>query len=243
MPKNSVELREERATVIAEARKDWTDAEARDGGPTAEDQSKFDRAMDRADQILERAKRLERLETAEGDLDAPQERQGRPLDAEERERERAGEHAEGGKKAKRRAYRHWLTTGEVRTELREEERRARGAEFRDTVVSTDSKGGYLIIPTQISDDIVKVVEDLVFIRQLCTAAGSVTTVTDAKSLGIRKLTTHMADANWTTEVAAVTEDTTMALDRRDLTPNLVSKLALVSIRTLMLAADSEGLVN
>jgi predicted phage gp36 major capsid-like protein len=46
----------------------------------------------------------------------------------------------------------------------------------------------------------------------------VTTVTDAKSLGIRKRSADMADANWTTEVAAVTEDTTMAFGRRDLTP-------------------------
>jgi HK97 family phage major capsid protein len=80
--------------------------------------------------------------------------------------------------------------------------------MRDTIISTDAKGGYLITPTQISADIVSVIQDMVFIRQLCDAAGSVTTVTDAKKLGIRKRTAHMADADWTTEVAGVTEDTT-----------------------------------
>ena len=53
----------------------------------------------------------------------------------------------------------------------------------------------------------------------------------------------MADANWTTEVAAVTEDTTMAFDRRDLEPQLCSKLAKISIRTLLLSTDAENEVN
>lgn len=44
-----VELREERATIISEARKSWSEAEARQGGPTAADQEAFDKAMDKAD--------------------------------------------------------------------------------------------------------------------------------------------------------------------------------------------------
>jgi HK97 family phage major capsid protein len=76
-------------------------------------------------------------------------------------------------------------------------------------------------------------------RRLAT----ITQVTDAKKLGIRKMTTGMADANWTTEVAAVTEDTAMAFDRRDLEPYLLSKLAKISLRTLMLAADAESIVR
>src|SRR5262249_42415506 len=74
-------------------------------------------------------------------------------------------------------------------------------------------------------------------------AGAVITVTEAKKLGIRKKTVHMADANWTTEVAPVTEDTTMAFDRRDLEPQLCSKLAKASIRTLMLSTDAESIIN
>lgn len=243
MAKTSVELREERATVIAEARKSWEEAEARDGGPTEADKQAFDKAMDGADELLERAKRIERLEVASSDLDAPQDRQSRPLDSDERERRHDGQRGEAAEAAKRQAFRHWLKTGEARGELREERDRARSPEFRDTIISTDAKGGYLIAPTQISADIVSIIRDLVFIRALCEKAGSVTTVTDAKKLGIRKKTAHMADADWTTEVAGVTEDTTMAFGLRELEPQLVSKLAKVSVRTLLLSADAESEIN
>jgi HK97 family phage major capsid protein len=228
--KTSVEIREERATLVNEARKTLTEAEAREGGLAADDQAAFDRAMDGADALLRQAERLERLEQAEIGLDIPTERQSKPLDAERRDESRDDRQKLG-------AFRHWLKTGEVRNELRGEARAA--AEYRDTIISTDAKGGYLITPTQISSDIVRLIQDQVYIRRLCEAAGSVTTVTDAKALGIRKRTADMSDANWTTEVAAVTEDTTMAFGRRDLTPALVSKLAKVSIRTLLLSVDAE----
>lgn len=239
MATTAVEIREERATVIAEARKSWTEAEAREGGPTEEDKVNFDKAMDGADKLLERAKRLERLEVAEEDLDTPQGRASNPIDAEPRAGDQPNAKVVADKQ--RAAFRHFLRTGEVRQELTNEHRRAVGvlAENRDTIISTDAKGGYLITPVQISSDIVRVIQDLVFVRRLCEAAGAVTTVTEAKKLGIRKLTTHMADANWTTEVASVTEDTTMAFDRRDLEPYLMTKLSKVSIRTLMLSNDAE----
>lgn len=237
MAKTSVELREERATLINEARKKWDIAEARDGGPTQADQEEFDRALDASERMLQSAKRLERLETAEGDLDEPSSRSSRHLD-EGRSRD---EPPAGGGDRERQAFRHYLRSGEIRPELRADPRRI--AELRDTVVSTDSKGGYLITPVQISEDIVSVIRDTVFIRQLCEAAGSVTTVTDAKKLGIRKRTAHVSDADWTTEVQAVTEDTTGAFDRRDLEPQLMTKLAKISIRTLMLSKEAEKDVN
>ena len=221
---SSVELREKRATAINEAQTKWNEAEAREGGPTAEDKQAFDAAMDGADALLERIKRMERLETATSDLDAPTPRTSEPLHTETRDR-RTGELAtKESNHQKLLAFRHWLRTGEVRAELRTEQSRA--SEFRDTVISTPAKGGYLITPVQISADIVRLIQDQVFIRQLCQAAGAITTVTDAQKLGIRKRITDMSDANWTTEVAAVTEDTSMTFDRRDLEPQLCSKLAL-----------------
>lgn len=228
--KTSVELREERATLINEARKTHDDAEAREGGADAADVEAFDRAMGAAEKLKARIDRLERLEQAEVGLDTPSERRSKPLDGERRDESRDDRQKLG-------AFRHWLKTGEVRNELRGEARAA--AEYRDTIISTDAKGGYLITPTKISDDIVRLIQDQVYIRRLCEAAGAITTVTDAKALGIRKRTTDMSDANWTTEVAAVTEDTSMAFGRRDLTPNLISKLAKVSIRTLLLSVDAE----
>jgi HK97 family phage major capsid protein len=239
----SIELREKRAGIITEARTKWTAAEAKDEGPTAEDKQDFDQAMDGADALLEKAKRMERIETAESDLDTPTPRTSEPLDIETRDRRHGELATKETDQRKRIAWRHWLRTGEVKAELRGEHSRAQGTEFRDTIITTDAKGGFLITPVQISADIVRLIADQVYIRQLCESAGAVTTVTEAKKLGIRKRTVDMADANWTTEVAAVTEDTTMAFDRRDLEPQLCSKLAKISIRTLLLSTDAENEVN
>jgi len=237
----SVELREKRAAIIKEARDKWTAAEAREGGPTAEDKQDFDAAMDGADGLLEQARRMERIEAAESDLDTPTPRTSEPLDVERRDRQTGELATKDAAHKKLLAWRHWMRTGEIRPELRTEY--TRGAEFRDTVISTPAKGGFLITPVQISDDIVRIIMDMVFIRKLCAAAGQITTVTDAQKLGVRKMITDMSDANWTTEVQAVTEDTTMAFDRRDLEPQLCTKLAKASIRTLLLSNDAESIIN
>jgi HK97 family phage major capsid protein len=249
--KTCVEIREERATLIHEARATWTAAEAREGGATAEDRTAFDTAMDAADTMLARAKRLERLDAAEADLDKPAERRGKPIEEERREREgrvRDAETAEG-KTRKLMAYRHWLRCGEVREDLRPEQRAASemvsglDAETRDTIIATASQGGYLVTPVQISDDIVAQMDNLVFVRELCRASGSITTVTSAQKLGIRQKTVRLNAADWTTEIGTVTADSNLAFGRRDLEPQQLTKLALVSIRTLMLSKDAEKEVN
>lgn len=232
--KTSNELRAERATEINEARSALAAAEARDGGATAEDLAAFDKAMDGADQLEARAVRLERSEKAEASLSAPaEERSGRPL--------AGSDGAETADTPAQRAalkadFRRFLATGEVRGAYAAEQRKA--VEYRDTIIGTDGKGGYLIAPKVVSDSVVKQVDDLVFVRSLAT----ITKVKEAKKLGIRKLTTRMADANWTTEIEAVTEDTTMAFGIRDLEPYQLTKLAKISLRTLALSVDSEPLV-
>jgi HK97 family phage major capsid protein len=233
--KTSVELREQRAALVAEAREIISVAKEEDRDLTAEEEQTYDAKMAEVDKMKVKIDRMERLELVEDDLDAPLSRAGKPIDTEERMRPEEKKRAEEKKLG---AFRHWLRTGEVRPELRTEHSRV--SEFRDTIISTDAKGGFLITPVQISNDIVSLIMDQVFVRQLCDAAGSIITVTEAKKLGIRKKTAHMADADWTTEVQAVTEDTTMAFDRRDLEPQLCSKLSKVSIRTLMLSVDAES---
>lgn len=231
----SVELREERATLIAEARKTYTDAEKREGGITAADEEDFEKAMDGAEKLEKRYKQLERLEAAERGLDEPGERRSASLDGSTRERETSiVKHSDTAVSAD---FRHWMITGEVRKAVQPDPRRV--AELRDTIVGTDAKGGYLLAPVKLTSDIVKLVDDQVFMRNLAT----ITKVTDAKKLGIRKLLTRMADANWTTEVGAVTEDATMAFDRRDLEPYLLTKLAKASLRTLMLVTDAESIIR
>lgn len=239
--KNSVELREERAEIAKKARAIQEKAASEDREVTPEEDAEFDRMMVDVDAKMERIKRLEKLEGVESDLEATTPRQSRPLDSEERESRKSGERGETSDRQSKADFRHWMITGEARQSLRPDESRARSiaAEQRDTIISTDAKGGFLILPVRLTNELVKAIDDQTFMRGLAT----VTKVTDAKKLGIRKMVTRMADAQWTTEVQAVTEDTTMAFDRRDLEPFLLTKLAKMSIRTMILASDAETIVR
>lgn len=245
--KTCVELREERATLVSEARKTYNEAEKREGGAVEADEQVFTRAMDAADELKGKIDKLERLETAEAELLKPGERRSKPLDEQVRTsaetRSEAEERAFQNRKTD--AYRHWLRTGEVRELLKPEARAAAElAESRDLTITTTGQGGaYMITPVQISDDIVRQMDNLVFIRELCKASNSITTVTSAQKLGIRQKKTRMNQADWTTEVGSAPPDNAMTFGRRDLEPQQLSKLALVSIRTLMLAKDAEREVN
>ena len=113
------------------------------------------------------------------------------------------------------------------------------AEFRDMTLGTSSAGGYLVTPTQISDDITMALNNLVFLRSLAT----IETVTTAQSLGVRQLTTQPSDAAWTSEIGSISADSTMAFGLRSLTPNLLTKLINISIRLLEATPDAEPLIN
>lgn len=249
MPITSVELREQRAKLIAEAREVITraeaDAETSNTEVSAESQANFDRLMEAADKLDGRIRRLERVESETTSLDAPLERRGRSYDGTSPEtasrarpfEERARDYLKSPEY--RSVFAHWAVNGQIPFDRVP-------AEYRDTILGTDSKGGFLVAPTQLADEVVKQVNDFTFIRKdpfTGAANAKVITLGAAKSLGVPQLSTRMADAQWTTEVAAVTEDTTMALGRRDLTPNLLSKLAKISIRTLQADAAIEGFVT
>lgn len=232
----SIQLREERSNKVKRARAILDTAKAANRDLSAEENQEYDRIISDVDAAKAKIDRMEKLETLEVEQGEPLDRTGSNLSAEQRYAAAADR---GGRLLHKEAYRHWLRSGEIRDDgFRSLQTRLQG-EYRDTIIGTDAKGGYLIVPTQISPDLVKAIDDAVFMRQLAT----ITTVTEAKKLGIRKMTTRMADADWTTEVQAVTEDTTMAFGRRDLEPYLLTKLAKVSIRTLMLAAEAEAEVN
>lgn len=238
---NSVELREERANLAKKARAIQVRATEENREVTPEEDAEFDRIMDDVDKMKVRIDRLEKLEGVESELEATQPRQSEPLDPDRRDVRRAEDRGEVSQKRAIDDFRYWMQHGEVRASLRLDKSRADQvmAEHRDTIISTDAKGGYLIMPVRLTNDLVKAIDDDVFIRRLAR----VDKVTDAKKLGIRKMTARMANANWTTEVQAVTEDTTMAFGRRDLEPYLLSKLAKISIRTIALASDAEGIVR
>lgn len=231
----SAELREKRAFAIVEARALVEKAKAEGRDLSSEEEQSLDRMTADIDGLKAKIDRLEKIERAEEELNGDGERRSLPIG----QVPRGSDGADAGPNDAqvKSAYRHWLRTGEVRDTLRPNA--ARVAQYRDTILGTDAKGGFLVTPTRISEDIIKVVMDQLWMMSLI----KVYEVDDAKALGVRKLTAHMADFSWTTEVQAVTEDTTMAFDRRDLTPFLLSKLSKVSINTLNRSTDAEGIIN
>lgn len=235
--KTAVQLREERAGLISQARAKFDEAQAREGGPTAEDRAEFKRLMDAAAERKEQYEAMESLEAAEADLQTADERVSSPI-TESRiagatvgpERRTAQQYRDSAEY--RSAYSEWLATGQV-----PHGRIPR--EFRDTVLGTDAKGGYLVTPTQLASEIVKSIDDQVFVRTLAR----IQRMGSAKSLGVPMMTSRAADSDWTGEVAAVTEDTTMAFGRRDLKPYLMSKLAKVSIEAVDRDSNIETLIQ
>lgn len=96
-------------------------------------------------------------------------------------------------------------------------------------VASDPKGGY-IAPTTWVAELIKFLDDLVFIRQLAT----VIPMPGAVSIGAPSWDTDPGDADWTAEVPAadISEDDTATMGRRELVPHLLTKLVKMSMKLL-----------
>lgn len=232
----AAELREKRAGLVAQARAILNKADEETRDTNAEENAEYDRIMEEVDKLKDRIDKLEKLEDAEDEMEEPADRSGRPATGEERNRVSAGNLSEV-----RTAVNSWLKTGRIAPCLRGENQPFL-AEYRDLqlgAVGTDTAGGYLVTPTQISDQVVKQCDDFTYIRKLA----HIERVTEAKSLGVRQMTSRINDFDWTTEVTGVTQDTGQAFGRRDLTPSILTKLAKVSIRLLMASGDASEIVT
>ena len=80
--KTSVELREERAALVKQARELTDKAKTEERDLSDEENAQYDLIMDDVDKMKARIDRMERLETAESDLDAPTPRVSDPIDVE-----------------------------------------------------------------------------------------------------------------------------------------------------------------
>lgn len=112
------------------------------------------------------------------------------------------------------------------------------ADFRALQMGQGTQGGYAVAPQTFVNDLIKFVDDEVFIRTMATRF----TITGAHSLGYPSLETDPADADWTTELATGNEDSSMALGKREFATNPLAKRIKVS-RTLMRQSNIEQLVR
>jgi len=244
------ELLEQRAAFVKEARKIYDDAKADgDREPNAEERQKFDEIMAKVDEMKAQADTAQadidnrsRLDDLEADLEKTRGRKTAPVTPGTPEGRKKPEVVElrdsiiGERRSivlndpscteeYRAAFNRYLVSGD-------------GHEVRAMQKDLDTTGGYLSPSTQWMGELIKFVDDAVFIRQ---KARVLPPLANAESLGVPSLDTDIADSTWTTELAIGSEDSSLALGGRTLTPHPLAKLIKVSktlLRRSALSADS-----
>lgn len=200
------EMMEKRATLVAEARKLLDTAEEEKRDLSAEEREQYDRTFEEARALGDKIQREQELREEERRLATA----GRPDDP------KAG--TDPGE-LKLRAFREYLITGN-------------GAEYRALANDTDSAGGFLHAAEQFIARLIQSLDDAVFVRKYAT----ILPLTSSDTLGAPVLTANPSDPTWTTEIAAPSEDTTMAFGRRSLHPEQLSKLIKISMKLLRTSA-------
>lgn len=243
----SRELRDKRATLIEANRKlvDKALEEKRD--LTTAEQQEYDTRFDEVVNLKKQIDRTERQHELDGEIEERARNPHKNEPTEEEKRKAQDKIAEFRTKIEprvaavmalrsnqpiervyqvvrgtdevRSAFRSFLAVGN--TEMTPDERRALSA-------STDTAGGYTVPPEQFVAELIKSIDDAVFIRQLATVFG----VPEAKSLGAVSLDADPADADWTSELATGSEDSTMAFGKRELAPHPLAKRIKASNKLL-----------
>lgn len=93
----------------------------------------------------------------------------------------------------------------------------------------DEQAGSLTAPMEFVDELIKGLDDFLWMRQICHGVGPIGA---GQSLGFPYRSTDATSAEWTTEVAAAGEETTLEYGRREFKPYRLAKLIKLS-KTLM----------
>lgn len=208
------DLREKRNRLINAAREIMNLA-AEDGRDTlnAEEEERYNKIWEDQGKLADEIKREEEL-----------------IELERKSAERAAESAaeNGGDQASEEdraaalmgTFRGFLSTGRIEGEGLEE--------FRALQANTDTQGGFLVAPEQFVNQLIKFVDDMLYIRQLATTFP----VPNAMSMGAPSLDADPADSDWTAELGTGSEDSTMAFGKRELYPHPLAKRIKVSNKLL-----------
>lgn len=217
------ELREERGRVIKLARDILDKAEGESRDLTHEEKAKYDELFAKQAELQSRIEREEKMREVERDAAAAAIRRDPPAAKHD-----AGSaaHSVYGARANpeyAKAFSAYLRDG--RAGLTAEEQRALAAD-------TSAGGGFTLAPQQFVTDLLKAVDDQVFIRQLATKFQ----VSGSQSLGAPALDADPADADWTSELATGSEDSAMSFGKRELAPKPLAKRIKVSNKLLRMSA-------
>lgn len=225
------EIRQQRANLIHQARQILEAAEGDDNRElTQEEQNQWDRLMDDADKLREKAERIDRQLEQERSLG---ESQGEPAHRDANPGETSGEEPPSAEERMAR-FRRFLPLWIAR-----DYNEIPSAELRALQADLDTAGGYLRPPEEFVNEIIQRVDDMTFIRELATTF----TVTAAESMGVPTLETDPADADWTSELATGSEDTAMDFGKRKLTPHPLAKRIKISRKLIRAVPDADTFVR
>jgi len=256
---NIKEMREEALKLQADAKKviDLADSEKRD--LTKEEEEQVDGLFAKYDGLKEKIEKQEKADDRRKKLDAAQNwlessagRTVEPQAPQQTPEGNAGEIVnidfgnnrsisfEPGSDEHRRAsndyrkaFNSYLLTG-----LSGIQRMNVGAALQ---VDKDVDGGYLTAPIQLVAELIKFLDNEVFMRKIGRVLPP---VTSAQGLGFPSLDADPADADWTSELATGSEDSTMAFGKRELRPHPLAKRIKVSKKLLQIAImNAEQLVK
>lgn len=128
------------------------------------------------------------------------------------------------------AFRTYLQTGKVSGEGAEE--------FRAFQAGSSAEGGYLVAPQQFVEELLKGLDDQLFIRALA----NVIALPTAASLGVPTLDTDAEDWDWTAELRTGNEEDTLRFGKRELKPHPLAKRVKISKTLLRKAPRVEQIV-
>jgi HK97 family phage major capsid protein len=220
-----LELKEQRAKLVADARKLNDKVETEKRNMSAEEQTQFDAHLKDAEELRGKIDQQEKLEKAEAELAAVNQRKTDPS-AEPRSQQKQPEND-----AEMRSFNRFISAGVEKLS---------GDERRALQVDNDTGGGYITAPKAFVTQLLKDIDNVVFIRQL----GTSNTVNYGQSLGVPYLKTDLNDADWTPEIKTVTEDTALTLGKRELKTSQLTKLVKVSNALIRAGViDPEALIR
>lgn len=236
------ELRRQRAKLIADARAILDTVGTEDRALTGEEEANYirimgDPAKDVRGEIDNLADQIKREESLQAEEEKLQRSQGHKTTPDPNDHGGGGDGDDPEKRsnpqqAERRAvFQKFLRSGpQFMTE----------PELRALQADSDVAGGYTVQDEEFSLQLIKAVDNLVFVRQ---AANVLPPLVKAESLGVPALDADPADADWTTELATGSEDSTMAFGKRSLTPHPFAKRIKVASKLLRASAlNVEALV-
>lgn len=223
MPAALKDLREKRGRVVEEMKKISDVALSEKRGMSAEEEAKHKQLFEEQDNLrrtIDAAQRQAEIDKEMASAQYGDEARTRPAGG------KAGGDSSALEERKAIGFRRYLVQGMA--DLTSDDER------RDLGQTSNPDGGYLVAPMQFTNELIKKLDDTVHIRRLARKF----TFPGAASLGAPSLDEDVSDADWTTEVGLVQNDTAMKFGRRELATTPIRKLVKVARKLLGNATNS-----